>query len=427
MTWQLHTGTGAPGTIAGQSDGDNYIDTDTGDIYQLVGTAWSLCMSFPGLYTTPPGDTTKFWRGDASWAVPPGGSGGDVAGPASATADNLASFDGVTGKIIKDSGSKASDFAVSAKGVTNGDSHDHSGGDGAAIPEAGLSLSDNTTGDVSTAKHGFAPKAPNDTAKYLRGDGTWAAVPAGSGTEKQVTIANNSSDASHDIDFSAGWMYDSTGVYKMLLSSTMTKRIDASWAAGTGNGGLFSGTVANHTWYYCFIIRKDSDGSIDAGFDTSVTAANIPSGYTAYRRVGAFRTDSSANIIGFHQHGIEFWYDLQIAAYKATNPGTSSVTVTLNDVMPSSEAILNVALTADNVLSTRVYLVVQPTWGTTSPSSSIFLLTAHQNNPTTSSCQIRVPVDSSREIKYQVSFSASETKVGMTILGWVDYGLLWSL
>jgi len=181
MSWQLHTGSGAPGTIAGQTDGDNYIDTDAGDIYQLVGAAWSLCMSFPGLYTTLPGDTTKFWRGDASWAVPPGGSGGDVAGPASATADNLASFNGVTGKIIKDSGSKASDFAVSAKGVTNGDSHDHSGGDGAAIPEAGLSLSDNTTGDVSTAKHGFAPKAPNDTAKYLRGDETWAAVPAGSG------------------------------------------------------------------------------------------------------------------------------------------------------------------------------------------------------------------------------------------------------
>jgi hypothetical protein len=41
------------------------------------------------------------------------------------------------------------------------------------LPEAGLTLSDNTTNDVSITKHGFAPKAPNDTTKFLRGDGTW--------------------------------------------------------------------------------------------------------------------------------------------------------------------------------------------------------------------------------------------------------------
>lgn len=48
----------------------------------------------------------------------------------------------------------------------------------AAITEAKLSISDNTTNDVSTTKHGFTPKAPNDTTKFLRGDATWA-VPTG--------------------------------------------------------------------------------------------------------------------------------------------------------------------------------------------------------------------------------------------------------
>lgn len=41
---------------------------------------------------------------------------GDVVGPASATADRFAAFDGVTGKLIKDSGSAASSFATSAQG-----------------------------------------------------------------------------------------------------------------------------------------------------------------------------------------------------------------------------------------------------------------------------------------------------------------------
>lgn len=48
----------------------------------------------------------------------------------------------------------------------------------ALVTDANMTTSDITTNDVSTAKHGFAPKAPNDTAKFLRGDGTWA-VPAG--------------------------------------------------------------------------------------------------------------------------------------------------------------------------------------------------------------------------------------------------------
>ena len=56
-------------------------------------------------------------------------------------------------------------YAVVAKGVTNGDAHDHNGGDGAAIPVAGIS----------------ATGTPSSTT-YLRGDGTWSAVSAaGSG------------------------------------------------------------------------------------------------------------------------------------------------------------------------------------------------------------------------------------------------------
>lgn len=40
--------------------------------------------------------------------------------------------------------------------------------------DANLSITDITTNDVSTSKHGFVPKAPNDTSKFFRGDGTWA-------------------------------------------------------------------------------------------------------------------------------------------------------------------------------------------------------------------------------------------------------------
>lgn len=54
----------------------------------------------------------------------------------------------------------------------------------------GMAFSDTTTGDVTVSAHGLVPKAPNDTAKFLRGDGTWAVNPS------QVTLlkANSGSD-----------------------------------------------------------------------------------------------------------------------------------------------------------------------------------------------------------------------------------------
>jgi len=71
-------------------------------------------------------------------------------------------------------------YAPIAKGVTNGDSHDHSGGDGAAIVEAAITLADNTTNDSSTTKHGFLKKLDDDDTHFMNGKGAWA-VPAGGG------------------------------------------------------------------------------------------------------------------------------------------------------------------------------------------------------------------------------------------------------
>lgn len=77
--------------------------------------------------------------GTGGSTTPPGTGSGDVVGPASAVSGNFASFNGVTGKVIMDSGSKAADFAAA--------SHTHitedaevlldillNGGDGTIIP-----------------------------------------------------------------------------------------------------------------------------------------------------------------------------------------------------------------------------------------------------------------------------------------------------
>src|SRR5690242_16143720 len=48
-----------------------------------------------------------------------------------------------------------------------------------------------------------------------------------------LTYANNSGDATNDIDIAAGRCTDATGAHIMVLAATLTKRLDASWVVGT--------------------------------------------------------------------------------------------------------------------------------------------------------------------------------------------------
>jgi hypothetical protein len=120
--------------------------------------------------------------------------------------------------------------------------------------------------------------------------------------KKPITIANNATDVDNDIDFSAGNAPLDDGSNQVLLTSTLVKRLDASWVAGTNQGGLFSGTKAINTRYYLFAITNGT--IIDAGFDTSPTGANIPAGYKGSYR-GMVLTDgtviTNGNIRAFDQ------------------------------------------------------------------------------------------------------------------------------
>ena len=136
-------------------------------------------------------------------------------------------------------GNHAAAFAVAAKGVTGGDAHDHIGGDGAAITEGALSLSDVTTKDVSTSAHGLCPKAPNDTAKFLRGDATWAA----SGGVALTVVGGLIPNTSDGFTYYLGSIYEAnlgTTVAYQRMYCPRAGTIKAAyifWRAGTAGTG----------------------------------------------------------------------------------------------------------------------------------------------------------------------------------------------
>ena len=134
-----------------------------------------------------------------------------------------------------------------------------------------------------------------------RDDGTIGAT-AERGYLHGLTISNNSGDTTNDIDIALGECATrETPYWKMTLASTLTKRLDAAWAVGSGNGGLDTGSIANTTYHVWLIARSDT-GVVDALFSTSSTSPTMPANYDRKRRIGSF-TRAAAAIVLFYQFG----------------------------------------------------------------------------------------------------------------------------
>lgn len=97
------------------------------------------------------------------------------------------------------------------------------------------------------------------------------------------------------MSIAAGFAVDSTNVYGMSLSA-FTKTT-SSWALGTGNGGLDTGTIANSTWYYFYLIQRVDTKVVDVIFSLSASVPTYPANYTVCRRIGEGLTDGSAHWI----------------------------------------------------------------------------------------------------------------------------------
>jgi hypothetical protein len=220
------------------------------------------------------------------------------------------------------------------------------------------------------------------------------------------------------IDVSAGECRGSDDDENIVLAA-FTKLTSATWTSGTGNGGLSSSltAVANDTWYHVHAIMVS--GSADVGIDTSVTAANLVADHsaTAYRRIGSFLTNGSAEIIAFLQIGDEFYWDVPVQDY-STGGSTSPTLHTLSTPLGLKVRPLHNHIMESTTTTLIHSLVTDPDQTATGPSATVRTVSTRGTGEY-NSVPILVYTDTSGQIRSEQSSTTGLNIKGMTF-GWID-------
>lgn len=153
-----------------------------------------------------------------------------------------------------------------------------------------------------------------------------------------LALSNNASDAANDIDITSGKSAADTSPFSlMVLNSAITKRIDALWAVGSGNGGLDTGGVSASGTYYIWLIQRSDTGVTDALFSLSNTAPTMPSGYDRKRLIGNLIREVSVNgpaspSVGFttHKRNPSITPDGVAATFSGIPPSAQKVAIKFN-------------------------------------------------------------------------------------------------
>lgn len=246
-----------------------------------------------------------------------------------------------------------------------------------------------------------------------------------------LTLSNNTTDASNDIDIAAGvaTVSDGTSWHLASLASTLVKRLDASWAVGTNQGGLDTGTKANSTWYHVWLIQRSDTGVVDVLFSVSATAPTMPSvEYNRKRRIGAIYNNSSGNIAAFTQLLDTFIWSTPPADVTATNPGTSAVLRTMSVPTGIKCMVEWVASIIDNTFGgSSIYaLVTSPDASDVAPGATAgahsMIVTLGGLSPTVlaGNCSGRVLSNTSGQLRTRLSVSDADITLRMAVTAWRD-------
>lgn len=238
-------------------------------------------------------------------------------------------------------------------------------------------------------------------------------------------LSNNGSSPNTHIDIAAASVR--SGSVFVSSASTFTKRLDAAWAAGSGNGGLDTGVKATNTTYRIWPLRKSVDGSADFIFSASTTAGSVtvPAGYTVVAPngldIGMILTDSGGNIIRFIQDGNYFRWNVSSFPNDLSTTAARAISL-LTCTLPTGRRVLGLfqAFIGTNATGTDVIMEIAD--GINSNVTQFI-----ENYGSNGSSRLRAVVEQFTNTSGQVSVgltlnpAPSATTNTLQTLGWRDY------
>lgn len=238
----------------------------------------------------------------------------------------------------------------------------------------------------------------------------------------------NGTDATNDINITAGVCRDSTNTVDITVAAMNGKQLDANWAPGGSAGMRNSAAGIANTTYHIYAAAK-ADGTQDIyahaspAIATVLAALQAETGGSAYlylRRIGSIIRQSGA-IMGFKQFGNAFIHAAPVADIGTTNPGTSAVLSALPSIPTglNVEARLQIGLTGASNGGLITY-VSSPDSADVAPSTSTATLIAPNASPFHASCQALVIVDTLARIRYRLSASGASDVFRASVIGWND-------
>jgi hypothetical protein len=241
---------------------------------------------------------------------------------------------------------------------------------------------------------------------------------------QKITLANNTTDPSNDIDFSGGRFIYSDGTGDQIVSA-LIKQLDAVFLAGTNQGGLDVLPKAIDTTYHCFAVHNPTTGVSDYAFSVTVGGPTLVGnlvGFTKSERIFSIMTDGSGNIIPFYQ--VDKTCYLKTRITDATGGGAIGIVATpLTLSTPLNLEVLAIISAKighpgiRNALFTALDDVDLPP----TQANSDIGITANAGNSDMGSIVKNIKTDTSSQIRTIVDVAVTDYE--LNTLGWIDYQL----
>lgn len=195
-----------------------------------------------------------YWDG-AAWQIlnAGGGGSGDVVGPASSVNDNIATFDGITGKLIQDGGMSIADIIalIPAAGITE------LTGDVTAGPGSGSQAATIANDAVTTLKildaNVTKDKIENMSADTLLGRGNGG----GAGAPQEITLGTGLTMAGTVLSASGG-----SGAFTVVSGTLTDAQIRAMFAVPINIVAAVANTIH---WPVAIFLSSDFSAGAYAG------------------------------------------------------------------------------------------------------------------------------------------------------------------